>query len=268
MLLSVPAAHAASYVVTSSSIFQSGNLDQVLQQASAAPGPHTITFDPAILPATFTISIFGRQTINYDLTMTGPGADQVTIDFQRTNPGFGISAGRTVTFSGIKFANALVRGSLGANGSTVAGPTPGGTAEGGCIRNEGNLTVENCVFQDCEAVGGDGGGGARNQNQGGSAGGLACGGAIYHRGGSLTVAGCLFLGNKATGGNGGRGASYFEVGEFSYGGGGGSAGAGLGGAIYSAAGTCSITRSTFSNQTANGGFGGSGGSFPAWPPPW
>lgn len=267
MLLSVPAAHSANYVVTSTSTSQTGNLDQVLQQASAAPGPHTITFDPAILPATFTISILGRQTINYDLTMTGPGADQVTIDFQRINPGFGISAGRTVTFSGIKFANALVRGSLGANGSTVAGPTPGGTAEGGCIRNEGNLTVENCVFQDCEAVGGDGGSGARNQNQGGSAGGLACGGAIYHRGGSLTVAGCLFLGNKATGGNGGRGASYFEVGEFSYGGGGGSAGAGLGGAIYSAAGTCSITRSTFSNQTANGGFGGSGGSFPAWPPP-
>lgn len=266
MLLSVPAAHSANYVVTSASVFETGNLDQVLQQASAAPGPHTITFDPAILPATFTISLFGRQTINYDLTMTGQGADQVTIDFQRRNTGFEISVGRTVVFSGIKFTNALVPGNSGAPGSTVAGPTTGGTAEGGCIRNAGNLTVENCVFQDCEAVGGDGGSGATNQNQGGSAGGLARGGAIYHRGGSLTVAGCLFLGNKATGGNGGRGASYFEVGEFSYGGGGGSAGAGLGGAIYAAAGTCSITRSTFSNQTANGGFGGSGGNFPAWSP--
>jgi hypothetical protein len=130
MLLSVPAVHSANYVVTSTSIFGTGNLDQVLQEASAAPGPHTITFDPAILPATFTISTVGRKTINYDLTMTGQGADRVTLNFGGFSPGFEISAGRTVVFSGIKFANARVVGGDGAFGSFSAQPTPGGPGEG------------------------------------------------------------------------------------------------------------------------------------------
>jgi hypothetical protein len=160
MLLSVPAVHSANYVVTSTSIFGTGNLDQVLQEASAAPGPHTITFDPAILPATFTISTVGRKTINYDLTMTGQGADRVTLNFGGFSPGFEISAGRTVVFSGIKFANARVVGGDGAFGSFSAQPTPGGPGEGGAIRNLGNLTVTNCVFESCKARGGEGGTGA------------------------------------------------------------------------------------------------------------
>jgi hypothetical protein len=254
-------AFGTDYVVTSASVFETGNLDQVLQQASAAPGPHTITFDPAILPATFTISIFGRQTINYDLTMTGPGADQVTIDFGGFNPGFAISAGRTVVFSGIKFANARVVGSSGANGSFSTLPTAGGPGEGGAIHNAGNLTVTNCVFESCKARGGEGGSGAQFTNQQGQPAGAGRGGAIYSNGTSLTVTGCLFTGNDATGGSGGSGARNTEGFEFSYGGRGGDAGAGRGGAIYVAAGTTSITRSTFSGQTANGGFGGAGGQF-------
>jgi hypothetical protein len=53
ILMSAQAAQAVNYVVTSVSNFESGNINQVLEQASATPGPHTITFDPAILPATF-----------------------------------------------------------------------------------------------------------------------------------------------------------------------------------------------------------------------
>jgi hypothetical protein len=261
MLLSVPAAHSANYVVTSTSNFQSGNLGFVLSQASSTAGPHTITFDPAILPATFTLSSFNRQTINYDLTMTDQGADQVTIDFEGFSPGFAISAGRTVVFSGIKFANARVVGSSGANGSFTAEPTAGGPSEGGAILNAGNLTVTNCVFQNCRVVGGNGGSGAFQTNQSGRQGGEARGGAIFSNGTSLTVTGCLFMGNEATGGNGGRGASDTQNGEFSFGGGGAAAAAGRGGAIYVAAGTSSITRSTFSGQRAFGGSGGGGGSF-------
>jgi hypothetical protein len=77
----------------------------------------------------------------------------------------------------------------------------------------------------------------------------------------LTVTGCLFTGNDATGGGGGRGSSNTQGGQFSTGGGGGDGGAGQGGAIYVAAGTTSITRSTFSGQTITGGFGGAGGQF-------
>ena len=262
--IGIHGAQAVNYVVTSSSIFESGNLDQVLQQASAVPGPHTITFDPAILPATFTISILGRQTINYDLTMTGPGADQVTIDFEGFKPGFEISAGRTVVFSGIKFANARIAGQSGANGTTGpfgTAPTPGGVAEGGAIRNLGSLTVTNCVFENCQAVGGEGGSGAEFTNQQGQPAGWARGGAIFSNGASLTVTGCLFVGNDATGGNGGRGASTAQGQPSSSGGNGGIGGVGQGGAIYVAGGTTSITRSTFSSQTVVGGSGGAGGQF-------
>jgi hypothetical protein len=266
LLGALSSAQATDFVVTSTSDFQSGNLGFVLTQASMAPGPHTITFDPAILPATFTLTSFNRQTINYDLTMTGQGADQVTIDFGEFSPGFAISAGRTVVFSGIKFANARVLGPSGANGSFTAEPTAGGPGEGGGIYNSGNLTVTNCVFENCKVVGGNGGSGAFQTNQSGRQGGEARGGAIFSNGTSLTVTGCLFTGNHATGGNGGRGASNTEGFEFSFGGGGAAAAAGRGGAIYVAAGTSSITRSTFSGQRAFGGFGGSGGSFRYTPP--
>ena len=264
MLLSVPAVHSANYVVTSASVFEVGNLNLVLQQASATPGPHTITFDPTILPATFTINTFGRQTINYDLTMTGQGADQVTIDFGGFSPGFGISAGSTVVFSGIKFANARIAGPSGVNGTAGpfgTAPTPGGVAEGGAIRNLGSLTVTNCVFENCKALGGDGGSGAQFANQGGQPAGAARGGAIFSNGTGLTVTGCLFTGNDASGGNGGRGASDTQGQPSSFGGGGGDGGVGQGGAIYVAGGTTSITRSTFSSQTVVGGFGGAGGQF-------
>lgn len=252
---------ATDFVVTTTSVYETGNLGYVLQLAATTPGPHTITFDPAILPATFTVSSFGRTVINYDLTMTGPGADQVTIDFGGYNPGFEIPAGRTVVFSGIKFANARVVGSQGTNGSFSAIPTGGGSAQGGAILNSGNLTVTNCVFEACKAVGGDGGSGAQFTNQGGQPAGAARGGAIFSNGTSLTVTGCLFMGNEATGGNGGRGSSNTEGFEFSFGGGGAAGGASQGGAIYVAAGTTSITRSTFSGQRAFGGSGGAGGSF-------
>jgi hypothetical protein len=168
MLLSIPSAQAVNYVVTSASNSESGNINQVLEQASATSGPHTITFDPAILPATFEFNTVGRKTINYDLTMTGQGADQVTIDFGGFNPGFAISAGRTVVFSGIKFANARVVGSSGATGSFSTLPTAGAPGEGGAIHNAGNLTVTNCVFESCKARGGEGGSGAQFTNQGGN----------------------------------------------------------------------------------------------------
>ena len=261
MLLSIPSAQAVNYVVTSASNSESGNINQVLEQASATSGPHTITFDPAILPATFEFNTVGRKTINYDLTMTGQGADQVTIDFGGFNPGFAISAGRTVVFSGIKFANARVVGSSGATGSFSTLPTAGAPGEGGAIHNAGNLTVTNCVFESCKARGGEGGSGAQFTNQGGQPAGAARGGAIFSNGTSLTVTSCLFTGNDATGGNGGRGSSDTQGGQFSFGGGGGTGGAAQGAAIYVAAGTTSITRSTFSGQTVNGGFGGGGGQF-------
>lgn len=261
LLFALSSAQATDFVVTSSSDFQSGNLGSVLALASATPGPHTITFDPAILPATFTLTSSNRQTINYDLTMTGPGADRVTIDFGGFSPGFEVPAGRTVVFSGIKFANARAAGPGGTPGSFSAQPTAGGAAEGGAIRNSGNLTVTNCVFESCKVRGGDGGNGAQFTNQQGQPAGAARGGAIYSNGTSLTVTGCLFFDNDATGGNGGRGASDTQGGQFSFGGGGGTGGSGQGGAIYVAAGTTSITRSTFSSQTVRGGSGGAGGQF-------
>jgi len=221
ILMSAQAAQAVNYVVTSVSNFESGNINQVLEQASATPGPHTITFDPAILPATFEFNTevggtaygpsnfgirvefntVGRKMINYDLTMTGQGADRVTLNFGGFSTGFEISAGRTVVFSGIKFANARVVGGDGDFGSFSAQPTPGGSGEGGAIRNLGNLTVTNCVFDSCRARGGEGGAGAFNNNQQGQPAGAACGGAIFSNGTSLTVTGCLFIANDATGGN-------------------------------------------------------------------
>ena len=250
-------AQAVDYVVTATNVFGTGNLGLILQQANAAPGPHTITFDPSILPAVITTG--GTLAIQCDVTITGPGADQVTLDFEGFQRGFTIQAGRTVSLSGMKIMNTRAWGLGGSFGNFSTNPTAGSPGEGGGIHNAGTLTVTQCVFENCQAVGGPGGGGAFFTNQFGQPGGAGHGGAIFSNGPSLTVVACTFFQNRAEGGDGGNGASNTQQGEFSFGGSGGAAGAARGGAIYVAAGTCSIVRSTFSGQSATGGTGGSGG---------
>jgi len=122
--------------------------------------------------------------IDRNLTITGPGADLLTV---RRDPNasnfriFSVRPSRTVSISGITIANGN-----GAPDVTTTGATGGG------IRNEGTLTVTNCLFAGNTAY---------------------WGGAIWTGDSGLTVTNSAFSGNSATWFGGGiyaKSSSYSE----------------------------------------------------------
>jgi hypothetical protein len=87
----------------------------------------------------------------------------------------------------------------------------------------------------------------------------AAGGGVYSSG-ALTITGCVIRGNQAIGGDGAWGTQIPRSDPGNTGGGWTAASAGddgLGGGIFIAGGTASISSSTFSSNIAQGGAGGS-----------
>jgi predicted outer membrane repeat protein len=121
------------------------------------PSGGTVDFQPSLSgPIILTT---GGLSISKDLTMTGPGADIITVSGNRAFRVFLISANFTVELSGITIAN---------------GGAPG--QPGGGIANAGTLTVSDSIF--CDNAASSGGG--------------------IDSVGTLTVSDSLFSGNSAT----------------------------------------------------------------------
>ena len=231
----------------------------------AFPSSTTITLNPAL-------GNQGELAINFDLTIAGPGATNLSI----VNTGgrvFHVAAGHiTFTVSNLTMTGQYTAPN-GLNGN--AGHLDGfdGTAAfGGGIYDESDkvLVVSNCIMVNCMAMGGKGGDayvpiteGVRSEGNGGD-GGYGSGGAISHEAGDLYVYGSTFITNSASGGKGGKGH------DGGMGGNGGLAGKGVldsggggGGAVeveYNSA-QFSIINSTFFNNSTSGGQGGQGGDY-------
>jgi hypothetical protein len=191
--------------------------------AAAAPGD-TINF--AVTGTTTLTS--GELLIDKNLTIAGPGANQLNVSGGNASRVFDVPLSDTVSISGL----------------TITG---GQALQGGGIANAGTLSLSACDLSGDVAVGANGtldGGGF--------------GGGIYNSG-MLTVFGCSFSNDQAVGGQGvTRDSSGGGLTPDSGGGGGG--GGGFGGALFNdAGGTVSITNSTFSANQAVGGAGGGGG---------
>jgi hypothetical protein len=239
------------------------------------------------LPAgTYDLTL-GQLNIRNNLTLTGMGASNTTINAQFTSRIFQVSSGFTVAVNNVTMEDGLV---VGATGSL---------ALGGGILDSGTLTLTNDTLFQNFAIGGDGAAGTPGVNgtdgtsttpptKGGAGGdgqrgGDAHGGAILldkSPGAALSIVNCAITNNEAfqgQGGSGGQGGlggsavSAFQSGAS--GGGGGSGGQGgnaFGGAIYNAGGSLAIQESLFSGNFAGvssflfstvvgGGIGGAGG---------
>jgi hypothetical protein len=239
------AAHASNLLVTSTADSGSGTLREAVNTANSnGTGNDTITFSLGSGPQTIALTS-GQIAVAGDLTITGPGASQLTV---QRDPGagaariFNISSG-TVNISGITISGGQAQG---ANG------TPGTVGQGGAIFNTGSLTLTECAFTGNYAQGGSGSGSL-------AVGGLGQGGAIFSTGSQLTVQRCTFSSNSATGGSGGNGAYLNNTSHGPFQPGGNAAGA-QGGAIYAnAASGVTISNSTFAGNFANGGTGGGSG---------
>ncbi len=190
------------------------SLRDAIQAANTDASGSTITF-----AVTGTITVVSTPIVispTANLTLTGPGENQLTISGGSAVTPFGIATtSATVAISGVTFAQGYDAAYLNGGAMIVASGTVqisntafvGNSAvsgySGGAIYNSGNLTLSGDTFQ---------GNSASN------------GGAVYN-GGTLAVVGCTFTGNTAN----------------------------YGGADYNNNSTTQIINSTFATNSASAG---------------
>ncbi len=203
-------------------------LRAAVMEANATPGPNTV-FVPIgeytfTLPAnTSIIADGGDLDITSDLTITGEDARLTIVNAGLLDRVFDIHSGAAATLEFLTLTD----------GSVTA-------TAGGAIRNSGTLTLSELTIRSSttgDALGQNGSGGM--------------GGGIYNSGtltiDRITVHDCFARGS--------RGANGVAPG----GGSGGGGAPGMGGALYNDIdAVCTITNSTFSGNTAEGGRGGNG----------
>ena len=229
------------------------SLRDAINQANAAPGPDTITFDAN---RNINLTTTGDNTI-------GPSAFSITSEIEISVPQYGqvilttnqrlfyVAPGGSLTLTNLTLANCLSSGGSGADG----GGGGGAAGMGGAIFNEGSLSLQNSILSGNTALGGNGSKGTRGGG-GGVGGGDSNNG---HDGGNGRGDGGgpnggfgTYGGNGGNGGFGGGGGGSLDFGgNGGFGGGGGGAGGARG-----AGGTAGSTWSGFGGA---GGFGGGGG---------
>jgi hypothetical protein len=197
VLLSATDMLAATITVTSGNDSGPGSLRQAI--LSASPGD-TINFAPSVTTGTLTS---GELVIDKNLTITGPGADRLTVTV-KPPPGFVSfrvfhisSSTATVSISGITVSNGFAQDGLGGGGilsagvltltgctisDNFAGSDFGGILGGGGVMNDnGTMTITGCTISSNQEAGGQGGGGVLNGN------------------GTMTITGCTISNNSASG---------------------------------------------------------------------
>jgi len=146
-------------VVTNINDSGPGSLRQAINNVGTG---ETIIFNLSNYPATVTLT-GGQLVIDKNLTITGPGADQVTVSGNDASRVFYVNSGITAEISGLTISDGNV-------GSELFDP-------GGGIYNLGTLTVNNMTFS------------VNTANW--------TGGGIYNNSGNLTVNNSTFYGNSA-----------------------------------------------------------------------
>ena len=128
--------------------FSAGHLSlrEAIELANAIPGADSIVFAADLAGATITLT-GGELPITDHLTITGPGADQLTIS--------GNHASRILYVHSVtsENTNVLIRGLSLEGGSSPAYPYGGG------IHNDGSLVLDSCTLANNSSVYG---GGVRN----------------------------------------------------------------------------------------------------------
>jgi hypothetical protein len=158
--------HAATIFVTNTNDDGTGSLRQALRSANDGD---TINF---AITGTITLTS-GGLPINKNITISSPGADQLSIDGNQAIADFGVFFGSTATISGLTARNAqygiLNDGTLAATNCVLTGNLYNG------LSNYGMATVSSCML-------------TGNVYDG-----------LYSYEGLTTVNGCVVIGNGAAG---------------------------------------------------------------------
>jgi hypothetical protein len=286
---------AATLTVVNATDNAAGSLRQAVLAAASGD---TIVFDPSLNEQTITLTS-GEIVVNTSMTISGPGADLLTISGNNASRVFHFKGGAS-TLTGLTIAEGHV---AGGNGTTGNGGGGGGGGMGAGLLADSSSTVwiEDVIFANNTVTGGNGGGnndlgsgsaggpgmggssgalaqegegayedsgGAAGINPGGGGGGSGSGVGAAGPGGNGSFGG----GGGGGGGNGGYGApggaggisagfgGTGGVGAFSTTGGGGGGGAGLGGGICIwQSAFVILSNVTFQANSATGGSGRGGG---------
>ena len=142
LFLAIPVS-AATFTINNINDSGTGSLRQAIIDSNSNSESDTINFS-----VTGTIALTsGELAINSDLTITGPGVDQLTISGNNNSRVFNIDSGVVVTISGLTIAD---------------GNTSG---DGGGIYNEGEMTIQNCTISNNVTTGNGNGGGIYNDDE-------------------------------------------------------------------------------------------------------
>ncbi len=154
-------ASAATITVINTSDSGAGSLRQAISDSSSGD---TIDFDSSLNGQTITLTS-GELLIDKNLTITGPGANQLAINGNAAGRVFEITSGIDVTISGLTITNgnALFGGGIYNVGHslTIANSTLSGNSarKAGGIYNQGTtLTITNSTLSGNSASVGNGGG--------------------------------------------------------------------------------------------------------------
>jgi MYXO-CTERM domain-containing protein len=124
LLLSHSVAHAALFTVKNANDSGPDSFRQALIDANMSPGPHTIIFSlSAPGPATVTLAS-PLPSVIVALTVTGLGADQLTIQGSGASPVLTLSAGVQLQLSGVTIKGAV---NSAGNGGGIAVTVADGT---------------------------------------------------------------------------------------------------------------------------------------------
>src|SRR5580692_6745792 len=156
--------------------------------------------DTIIFTTSGTINLTnGELLVGRNLTITGPGALNLTVSGDVTSRVFEIATNVTATISGLRIYRGAVVGTNGddfGNFNDIAG----GNVVGGGILNSGTLILNNCQLSQNYVEGGNGG--MTEDDETGGPGGAGSGGGIFNYG-ILALTGCTLDHNAAYGGGGG-----------------------------------------------------------------
>ncbi|MGC2234656.1 MAG: choice-of-anchor Q domain-containing protein [Pyrinomonadaceae bacterium] len=214
---------AATFTVSNTNNTGAGSLRQAVLDSNAAAGSDTIVFDSSFnSPQTITLTsvITINPATGDSLTITGPGANLLTVSGNNATQILALSSGDTASISGMTLTQAVTGaisngGTLTVTNSTFnANTNNGGFNEGGgaiSTRSGLSLTVIGCSFTNntntAPGVNGTGGGAISNDAiatiinstfTNNSAVNGAAGGAIYTRDGMMSITGSTFTGNTTT----------------------------------------------------------------------
>jgi hypothetical protein len=232
--INVMAVDDTEFFVTNTNDSGSGSLRQAVLDANADAGAETITFVGSTFtdatPDSITLTT-GELGISSDVTLTGTGANLLTISGNNASRVLNISSG-VVSIDGVTIAN-------GQTSETLTNGQFNALNVGGGVSNSGTLTLNNSLFTNSRAVFGGG----------------------LHNKGTLTINQSLFTQNHAYGGGGLSSDGTLTVNNSTFfnnttddG-----AGIGTGGGIQLGRGTAVLTNVTLSGNQANGGRDDGGG---------